>query len=63
METDAETHSQTLGGIWEILRKRSRKGYRSQMGQGHNKKTHRINKLGLTGALETELTIREPAWV
>jgi hypothetical protein len=43
METDAETHSQTLGAAQGILYKRGRKIYRSQRGQEDHKKTHRIN--------------------
>jgi hypothetical protein len=42
--TDAETYSQTLDGIQEILQKRAKKDCRSQRGEGHHKKTHRINK-------------------
>jgi hypothetical protein len=41
---DAETHSQTLNGAWGILwKKRRRKDLRNQRGQGHHKKTYRIN--------------------
>jgi hypothetical protein len=39
METDTETDSQTLLRVWGILLKRRKKEYRSQMGQGHHKKT------------------------
>jgi hypothetical protein len=42
METDAEIHSQALGGAWGILRKKGRKDCRSQWDQGHYKKTYRI---------------------
>jgi hypothetical protein len=51
MGTDAEAHSQTLGGAWEILRKKERKGCRILNGRGFHKKTaHRVNELGLLGA-------------
>jgi hypothetical protein len=43
MEKDLRTHSQTSGGAWEILQKRRRKDERRQRGQGHHKKTYRIN--------------------
>lgn len=50
METDADTHRQALGTVQRILLKMGKEDYRSQMGQGHHKKTHRINKSGCTGA-------------
>jgi len=40
METDAETHSQILGGAKRILQKRGIKDYRSQRAQGHHKEAH-----------------------
>jgi hypothetical protein len=43
METDAEIHSQTLDGVWGILLMKGKKYCRNQRGQGHHKKTHRIN--------------------
>jgi hypothetical protein len=38
-EAGAETQSQALGGVWGILRKRERKDYRYQRGQGHQENT------------------------
>jgi hypothetical protein len=43
METDTDTHSQTLGRIQGILQKRGRKDYRSQRVQVYHKKTYRTN--------------------
>jgi hypothetical protein len=43
MKTNAETHSQTLGGAWRILWKRRRKDYRSQRSQEYLNKTHNID--------------------
>jgi len=43
METDAETHSQTLSKASGILLKMGRKGGGSQMGQEHHKKMWRIS--------------------
>jgi hypothetical protein len=43
MEIDVETNSQTFGGEWGILWKRGRRDCRRQMGEGHFKKTYRIN--------------------
>jgi hypothetical protein len=42
METDAETHSQTLGRAYGILQRRRKDG-RRQRGQGLHKKTYRVN--------------------
>ena len=52
METDAETHSQTLGRAWGILWKRGRKDYRKRGkgDQGHDKETYRINSSRPIGA-------------
>jgi len=49
METDAETHNQTLGRTWGTLWKKRRKNCRSQRGQGRHKKPHRINQPVLIG--------------
>ena len=61
METDAETHVQTLVGALGILWKRGRMNWRSQRGEGHHKKTYTINYLGPQGLTETEPPIREHA--
>ena len=38
-----QIHSQTLGGVHRIPQKMMRRDCRCQKGQGHQKKTHRIN--------------------
>jgi hypothetical protein len=43
METDEETHSQTLGGTQGILIKSRKKDCRSQRGQGHHKTNNNNN--------------------
>jgi hypothetical protein len=43
METDAETHSQTLVRAWGILCKRGKMDSGSQRGQEQQKKTYKIN--------------------
>ncbi|XP_021484943.1 selection and upkeep of intraepithelial T-cells protein 1-like [Meriones unguiculatus] len=49
MDTDAETHNQTLSRVRES-RGRERKDYRNQRSQGHHEETYGINEPGLTWA-------------
>lgn len=50
METDADNHSQTLGGVRETLQKRGKKDYRTQSGPGHHENmAHRVHLAGLIG--------------
>ena len=61
METDTETHNQTLYGSFEVMWKSYGKDWNTQRGQGFHRKANRdnINHLEL---LKTEPPTREQAW-
>ena len=61
METDKETHSQTIGEPQRIMWKRGRKNCESQRGQRHHKKTTESTNLSSEGFTENETPARELA--
>lgn len=62
METDAETHNQTLDGAWKILWKRERRILGARGAKEITRKPTESTKLGSSGLTKTELPTRDLAW-
>jgi hypothetical protein len=62
METEAETHSQTLSGAWGILWKKGRRTEGARRAKDIIRKPTESTNLGTKEFRETELATREHAW-